>query len=192
VVVFPRYKSNRGGLETAKPEVNRNPLEDLNSDGVLATRKALIAFVGNALFTEKNGTWDRERGNDEITVLASAARTTSANSSDITNYNARGAIFFINVTAVSGSSPTLNILIQMVDPVSAGTAVIAQLTANITGTGQYVLIVYPGATDVGVDLKNPSISEAQDVPLPRTHNVRYEIGGTTPSFTFSVGAGPIV
>jgi len=27
VIVFPRYKSNRGGLETAKPEVNRNPLD---------------------------------------------------------------------------------------------------------------------------------------------------------------------
>jgi len=30
VVVFPRYKSNRGGLETAKPEVNRNPLKTTN------------------------------------------------------------------------------------------------------------------------------------------------------------------
>jgi len=126
--------------------------------------------------------WDRQRGNTEVTVLASAARTATGASAAQTNHNARGALLYIRVTAVSGTSPTLRIDPQSKDPISA-THNSLTLSPNITATGSYQLACYPGAADTDGVIYNST-----GLPLPRTWRVQYAIGGTSPSFTFSVSA----
>lgn len=132
-----------------------------------------------------NGTnYDRERNNVEATVLASAARTATLNSADQVNYDARGVRIFLDISAVSGTSPTLDVKLQSKDALSGvyvddPGSVFAQKTA--TGTDE--LTVYPGVTT--------SANRARSAPLPRTWRVVCTIGGTTPSFTFSVGASYI-
>ena len=50
-----------------------------------------------------NNTWDRFRNNAEITLLESATRNSDTASPYQTNYNARGVVIYLNVTAVPGT-----------------------------------------------------------------------------------------
>jgi len=155
-----------------------------------------VANSKNQLFTSSflsgfnESTWDRWRNNTEKTVLPSAARTASGNSADQTNYNARGVIVFVNVTAVSGSFAAgegLRVEIQGKDPTSGTYFTLVTATPARTTPGVETILVYPGATDVDGQIKVQN-----DIPLPRTWRISYTITGTNPSFTFSVGAMYIV
>jgi hypothetical protein len=128
-----------------------------------------------------NGTtWDRVRSNSPLTLDGSSARTASGNGTASINYNWRGAIFYLNVTAASGTTPTLTWRIQW--SYDGGTTWIDYdttnlQTASITTTGASKLIVYPGIT---------TTANAQlGLPLPRNFRTAWTIGGTTPSFTFA-------
>lgn len=123
---------------------------------------------------------------DNVTIRASSGLTATANGADITTPGpAKGVLLTLDITAVSGTSPTLDVKLQTKDPVSgkyvdmANTAAFAQKSA----TGTDTLIVYPGVTATA----NRSVSMA----LPKTWRLVYTVGGTTPSFTFSVGASYI-
>jgi len=130
--------------------------------------------------------WERWRNNTAATVLASATRTTSGASSDQTNFNARGIIVFVKVTAVSGTSPTLDVAVQAKDPTTGYYKDILRIP-QFTTTGTLTGVLYPGATDAA------ALFEAENnVPLPRKWRIGYTIGGTNPSFTFSVGVSYIV
>lgn len=138
---------------------------------------------GGALTSEFNGTtWDRMRGNTSVSVEASSAKTATGNSaSALTNHSASGAVLFINVSAASGTTPTLVVRAQMQDPVGAGWIDIpGAATASITGISNVALAIYPGAT--------VAANAAVSYPLPRVWRLAWTITGTTPSFTFSVGA----
>lgn len=136
----------------------------------------------DALSSLFNGTtWDRARGNTAVTVETSTARTATGTGTTQTNFNSSGVILFINVSTVSGTTPTLAVRVQVQDPVGAGWVdVPGAVTASITGGGLFMLAVYPGAT--------VAANAAVSYPLPRIWRVAWTIGGTTPSFTFSVGA----
>ena len=102
----------------------------------------------------------------ETTFLASAARTTSGDSGsplDLAAYDS-GAIL-INVTAVSGTTPTLTVNFE--NCITSGTTKCGAHTASasITATGFYVI-------------------KASNIA--RYGRIGYVIGGTTPSFTFEV------
>jgi hypothetical protein len=72
----------------------------------------------------------------------------------------------LDVTAVSGTSPTLDVYVEAKDQLSSKYKVVWQQT-GITGTGTFW-------SDV--------------LTLPYKYvRVRWVIGGTSPSFTFSVG-----
>jgi hypothetical protein len=126
-----------------------------------------------------NSTWDRARNNFVTTADSSAARTATVAGTTVTNYNARGAVITINVTALSGTSPTLVAKLQY-SP-DGGTTWIdytaKPVTTTISTTGLTTLIVCPGVTEVA----NSVVS----LPLPRTVRMHYTIAGTTPSFTFA-------
>jgi hypothetical protein len=124
-------------------------------------------------------TWDRARNNFVTTADSSAARTVTVAGATVTNFNAKGAVITINVTALSGTSPTLVAKLQY-SP-DGGTTWIdytaKPVTTTISTTGLTTLIVCPGVTEVA----NSVVS----LPLPRTVRMHYTIGGTTPSFTFA-------
>jgi len=104
----------------------------------------------------------------EVTLLASATRTTSGDTSatpvDVKKY--KEAVFFLDVTAVSGTAPTLDVKIKTKDPVSGK---------------WFDLAAFTQATDVTSEMKAVSGLLGSQIA------VFYTIGGTTPSFTFSVG-----
>lgn len=111
------------------------------------------------------------RNNTEGTLLTSAARTTSGNSADVTIYNGAKLAVFLDVTAVSGTSPTLDVSVKVKDPASGKYFEVAAFTQK-TAVGSEAVFIGGGA----------------DVEFPtRTFRVEYTIGGTDPSFTFSIG-----
>lgn len=121
------------------------------------------------------GSWDRQRGNIEVTLLASSARTTTQTSADIVNYNNVRLVVVLDVTSAGTGSITLSI--NGKDSASgkyytilAGTAV----TSN--GTTRY---------RVGPDLASSANSIAQDY-LPRVLQIVVTANNAN-SVTYSVG-----
>lgn len=99
------------------------------------------------------------------TLHASAARTASGNGTPVTGFGKVTQFRAqLNVTAVSGTAPTLDVVIE----------------DSIDGTNWNVIGTFAQDTAVGREVINITSPFADQV------RVRYVIGGTTPSFTFSV------
>lgn len=116
------------------------------------------------------------RMNEALTLLASAARTTTQTSADLLNYNGMSAIqVFLNVTVSAPGDITLKI--QGKDPASAAYYDIL-VGANVTATGFYRYKVSPII---------PSVANliAQD-HLPKTFRI-VVTANTAGSMTYSVG-----
>lgn len=128
-----------------------------------------------------NGTtWDRARSNaGAVAVDLTGARTSSGTGVTATNYDATGAFIQINVTAVSGTTPTCVFKVQYsVDGTNFDDLDLTNaVTASITATGRYTIKVFPGIPTVAAGSCNS--------PLPRVWRLAWTIGGTTPSFTFT-------
>jgi len=102
-----------------------------------------------------------------LTLLGSGARTSSSNSSDIDILHYRNLDVLIDVTAVSGTSPTLDVYID----------------GKFTAVGKY----YPIASQTGITTTGQWLLQLRNIPY-RYIRVRWVIGGTSPSFTFGVYA----
>ncbi len=99
------------------------------------------------------------------TPAPSAARTTSGNSAPLTGYGpADTLIAELNVTAASGTGPTLDVVIE----------------DTIDGTNWYPIGTFAQRTAAGREVLRLT------QPFTDQLRVRWTIGGTTPSFTFSV------
>ena len=151
-----------------------------NADNVNLASSGLLRSQ-NLASLYNSSTWDRQRNNTDLTILASAARTATASSADITNYNGRGAHIVINVTAVT-STPSVVFTVEGKDALSSAYYTILT-SAAITGTGTTALTVYPGATAAA----NVAVSQI----LPRTWRVT-ATHGDADSITFSVGASVVL
>lgn len=147
-------------------------------DGGVGTMLAVGDYVWNGAGT---GTWDRKRGNSDLTVFTSAARTATPTPFDGTNYNGRGLHLVIDVTSVT-ASPSVTFTVQGKDVIS-GKFYTLLASAAITGTGTTILRVYPGLTAAGNLV-------ATDV-LPRIFRV-IATHGNSDSITYSVGASVIL
>jgi hypothetical protein len=141
------------------------------------------AYVSAHRFAFNGVTWDRERANVDATVLASAARTATTNSSDQTNYNGRGVIVTLDVTAIT-DTPSLTLSIEA----KMGSNYEALLTASaaVTATGTHTYIVYPGVGEAGAD-----VVQVAGFPLPRTWRVTVTHADAD-SATYSVTASVIL
>lgn len=102
---------------------------------------------------------------EELTILSSAARTTSGTSDSFTVGNYKEASFYLNVTAASG---TLDVTIETKDPVSSE---------------WFELVKFTQATAVTKERKADKTMDIGSVI-----RASYTIAGETPSFTFSLGA----
>lgn len=99
------------------------------------------------------------------TLLPSVARTASGSSSALTGWGAAKTLRIqVNVTAASGSSPTLDVVLE----------------DTLNGTDWNAIAVFSQLTGTGRVVAN--------VTAPFTDRIRvsWGIGGTTPSFTFDV------
>jgi hypothetical protein len=99
------------------------------------------------------------------TLAASAARTTSGNgTASLGNEPATTLRVQLECTSASGTTPTLDVVLE----------------DSVDGTNYNVIATFTQLTGTGRQVAN--------VTTPFTGNVRarWTIGGTTPSFTFSV------
>jgi len=162
-----------------KQSVAQPQTADANS---LSAVNAAIAAAIEMVF---NGTtFDRKRGNVDLpAVLTVTNASGNANSPDQTNYNHRGLQLGINISAATGTSPTFQVTIQGKDPAS-GTYYTLLQSAELTTAGFTLLTVYPGAP--------ATANISANAPLPRTWRISIVIGGTSPSFSASIGASLIV
>jgi len=101
-------------------------------------------------------------------MLASAARTASGVSSLYNSYDGTlsGCDIVVEVTAVSGTLPTLDIWVQSAHEASPTNYSNIRRIPRINATGKYQTTI---AENIQKGLR-----------------ISYTIGGTTPSFTFSV------
>lgn len=100
-----------------------------------------------------------------VTMHTSAARTATGNTTGETRLKSATALRVqLDVTAASGTTPTLNVLIE----------------DTLDGTNWNTVGTFAAKTAVSREVIN--------VPLPVANQLRvkWTIAGTTPSFTFSV------
>ena len=101
----------------------------------------------------------------EETVVTSAARTATGNSGTLSGYGGATTLRAqLDVTAASGTTPTLDVKIQ----------------DTLDGTNWNDLVAFTQATATTREIKTVT------TPFSDRLRVLYTIGGTTPSFTFSV------
>lgn len=139
------------------------------------TNDTVAGIAHGALWTKNspmlyNGaTFDRQRGNVDVTILAPAVRNVTTNSPDVMLYNGGTAIFFFNITAVTAAQ-TVQLLVQNKDPVS----------------GNYVTLVTGAAQGaIGTTQLVPTILGGQIISRKFRIQIVHSAGG---NFTYSVGA----
>lgn len=121
-----------------------------------------------------NASYDTDLGNLITLTAASAGATGPVMDGSM----GRGVIVFVNISAITGTSPTLTVTISGVD--SNGTAYTILASPALTATGLTVLKVYPA-------LAASANAVANDV-LPVLWRIDTAIGGTTPSVTAKISA----
>lgn len=139
-------------------------------------------WVGGYPFLYNTATWDRQRNNNSVSVLASTARTASANA-DVVTYNAKTFRVILNITAAPNTASTLTLSIREKDSISSN--YITVLTGAVeTGTVDTAAVPVTKTYAVGAGLvttANISASEA----LARTMNVLVTHSNAD-SWTYSV------
>lgn len=101
-----------------------------------------------------------------VTLLPSASRTADGNSGNgLFIGNNSEAVVYLDITSATGTSPTLDIVIE----------------DTIDGTNYDTVASFTQATGVSRQIKRIN-------NLSRYLRVSYTFGGTTPDFTFSVRA----
>ena len=113
------------------------------------------------------------------TLLTLTAASAGGNSAVQTNSVYRGVSVAVNITAITGTSPTLTVTIQGQDPVSGAYYTVLE-SAALSATGLTILTVRPGIA--------ASANVAAAAIMPLYWRILYAIGGTTPAVTATVGA----
>ena len=119
---------------------------------------------------------------DTGALLTYAAASAGTNGADQINSVGRGVKVVVNITAITGTTPTFTVTIQGKDSAS-GAYFTLLASAALNATGTTVLTVYPGLTAAA----NVTVNDV----LPRTWRVITAIGGSTPAVTATVGASVI-
>lgn len=112
-----------------------------------------------------------------------AAGAGTVNTSDILNTTGSGLRLVIDVTAISGTTPTLTVTIQGKDNAS-GKYYTLLASAALNATGTTILKLYPGFAETA----NVSANDC----LPEWWRVSYTVGGTSPSVTATIGACTLI
>lgn len=126
------------------------------------------------------GQFDRQHAVENVEGLALPlmARTATSYSADLPNFNARGVLVTVNVTAV-GATGGLALRIWGKDPLGGASGRLNAAPANITAIGTYQYVLYPGAS-------GGAVAQATPLPLPRTWYLEVTHADAT-SYTYSVG-----
>jgi hypothetical protein len=173
----------QGNLQVALYDANTNTKMNslaAASDTAANGNQALFVIPYTQDYDDIGGTWNRRRNNTVVTAFASAARTATPTAVNITNWNGRGLVLFVDVT-VAASALALTPSITLRDTLGATAFTLWAAAAQITATGaaRYVYLLYPGSASAG------SWTESVQIALPRqlTMNVTH---ANANSVTYSV------
>lgn len=137
---------------------------------------------GQAVPCSASGALATPNNIDTGALITLTAASAGVNGTDQINNTGRGINVVINITAITGTTPTLTVTLQGKDTVS-GVYYTILASAALAATGTTVLQVFPGAT--------ATANVSANALLPRTWRVISVIGGTTPSVTATVSASVI-
>lgn len=154
-------------------------------DSVSGNTVTLKYDTNNDLFSNSDKLYiEYITDNRTETIIPSTALTASGHTNAITNYGYSGVTFMINVSAVSGTTPSLEVKVQAKDELSGNFIdVPGAVVSGLTEAQLWRLTIYPGITATS----NINVNNV----LPRVYRISYTIGGTTPSVTFSISANYI-
>jgi len=110
-----------------------------------------------------------------MTLTAAGVGTTTG--TDIANLRYSKLLVFINITAITGTVPTLTVTIRSKDPASA-VAYDLLVSVGLAATGLTVLEVGPGITIAA----NAAVARA----VPTAWHAIAVVGGTTPAVTGTI------
>jgi hypothetical protein len=133
-----------------------------------------------------NGAWVTYTNilvNTDSTVQTLTAASVGVASIDQKNFNGKGILVGVNITALTGTTPTLTVTLQGKD-LASGVYYTVLASAALSATGFTLLSVYPGL----VAAANLTVNS----PLPKTWRISSVIGGTTPAVTATIGASVIM
>lgn len=110
-----------------------------------------------------------------------ATLTTASAGATGTNLDAsqhRGIQVFVNITAITGTTPSLTVSVKGQSPQGVDYTILT--SAAITAAGMTVLTVYP---------QLPAVANVTaQATVPTTVHVDYAIAGTTPAVTATIAA----
>jgi hypothetical protein len=120
-------------------------------------------------------------------LFSTGAKTASFTGSPIPGVDTfSAATFQLNVTAVTGTSPTMNVYIQKLLPDQATWTDLVSF-AQVTGAIDKVFeVVGQGNSTYTATDATLTAGTSQTAILGSTHRVKVVIGGTNPSFTFTL------
>ena len=119
--------------------------------------------------------------NRTVTIRSSSALGATAATTPVASHGARGIIIYMEITAVSGTSPTLDSKVQAYDALGdVWHDITGAAFAQKSGTGSDYLTIYPGIGET----TNEAVSDV----VPALIRVYNTIGGSsTPTVTFTLG-----
>jgi hypothetical protein len=141
-------------------------------------------WVMSELVAYNESVWNRLRNNTAVPILTTAVRAATTNASDQTNYNARGVLVVLDITANPGGAETLQMVIQSRAIVAANYSELATYPVTAAAANAtYFYILYPGSAETIATGR----LEIQGLPLPRTWRPRivHSAGG---NWTYTVDA----
>jgi hypothetical protein len=136
-----------------------------------------VLAAGQMLYN--GASMDRQRANIDVTLLASAARTTTQTSADITTYNCQAIVVTLDVTATV-STVSLTVVIRYKDPASGKYInLLSGTTVAAAGTTTYCV-------DPRLTAGTPPYTKTVPASLGRVIQLEVTVGNAN-SQTYSLG-----
>jgi len=121
--------------------------------------------------------------NDDISMLTLTAQGAgTVTSPDIINFAGFGANIVVDITAITGTTPTCTVTIQGKD-VASGKYYTILTSAALAAVATTLLTIFPNAPNTA--------NVSANALLPRTFRVSVTVGGTSPSVTATFGASVV-
>lgn len=152
------------------------PIASVTINGVVITNQTVFDTQAATLLLTASE-------NVDVILGTLTAAATSGVFPDQTNKSAKGIQFVVDVTAITGTAPSIVVTLQGKD-LASGKYYTLLTSAVLSATGTTVLNLYPGIV--------ASAGVAANSSLPRTWRVIYTVAGTTPAITATIGASVVI
>lgn len=156
---WDRVISTQGALKVAPVMLSSGSLVVENAASGATDSNSGSAHGAAASLQFNGSSYERQRGNTEGALLASSVRATDTNSANQTNYNARGVLIYINVSAVAAGETVTPKLYLRDTTSSADFLIWTGSVIDVTGLKAYLF--YPGTVST-------RYTQAVDIAISRS------------------------